>query len=137
VSRAEAGAAQRRTTSAPAAVAAAVGIEETIAEVRPDQKAAVVRELQSAGRVVAMVGDGVNDAPALARADLGLAIGYNLAALPLAAAGLLDPLIAGAPMPSPVSRSSPTRCGCGASAEACNGPGVVGKWIESRRRVGA
>jgi P-type Cu+ transporter len=128
---------------AAAAVAELVGIDEVIAEVRPAGKADVIRQLQSAGRVVAMVGDGVNDAPALAQADLGMALGtgtdvaieasdltlvrgdlravpqavalsrrtlriiksnlfwafaYNVAALPLAALGLLNPLIAGAAM---------------------------------------
>ncbi|MEU0399458.1 heavy metal translocating P-type ATPase [Streptomyces sp. NPDC006197] len=125
------------------AVAAEVGIDEVIAEVLPEEKAEVVRRLRAQGRTVAMVGDGVNDAAALAGADLGLAMGtgtdaaieasdltlvrgdlrvaadairlarrtlatirgnlgwafgYNLAALPLAAAGLLNPMIAGLAM---------------------------------------
>ncbi|MFF4299806.1 heavy metal translocating P-type ATPase [Streptomyces sp. NPDC001601] len=124
-------------------VANAVGITEVVAEVLPEDKVDVVRRLQREGRTVAMVGDGVNDAAALATADLGLAMGtgtdaaieagdltlvrgdlrvaadairlsrrtlatikgnlvwafgYNVAALPLAAAGLLNPMIAGAAM---------------------------------------
>ncbi|MDO3639598.1 HAD-IC family P-type ATPase, partial [Mycolicibacterium arseniciresistens] len=125
------------------AVAAQIGVDEVIADVLPADKVDVVKRLQAEGRTVAMVGDGVNDAAALAQADLGLAMGtgtdvaieasdltlvtgdlraapdairlarstlrtikgnlfwafaYNVAALPLAALGLLNPLIAGAAM---------------------------------------
>ena len=129
--------------TAAAEVAAQVGIDEVIAEVLPEGKVDVIELLRARNRVVAMVGDGINDGPALASADLGLAIGrgtdvaiaaadvilvrddlrsvpqaldlaratmrtirmnlvwafgYNVAAIPIAAAGMLNPLIAGAAM---------------------------------------
>jgi Cu+-exporting ATPase len=125
------------------AIGREAGITDVIAGVSPEQKVEVIQGMQAEGRVVAMIGDGVNDAAALATADLGLAIGtgtdaaieasdltlvrgdllaavdairlsrrtlatikanlfwalaYNVAALPLAAAGLLNPMIAGAAM---------------------------------------
>lgn len=140
------------------AVAARVGIDTVVADVLPQGKVELIHQLRDRGQIVAMVGDRINDGPALASADLGLAIGrgtdvaigaadivlvrddldivpqaldlaratmrtirlnmvwafgYNVAAIPVAAAGLLNPLIAGAAMAFSSFLLFQIACGCG------------------------
>jgi Cu+-exporting ATPase len=89
------------------AIAARVGIEEIEAEVKPEDKAAVVARLQAEGRRIAMVGDGINDAPALARADVGMAIGTGAdVAIETADAILSSGSLAGIPRAVALSRAT-------------------------------
>ena len=89
------------------AVAARVGIDEVFAEVLPDEKEQVIRRLQSAGETVAMVGDGLNDAPSLARADVGFAVGSGTdVAIESADVTLMGRSIRGVPIAIELSRAT-------------------------------
>jgi Cu+-exporting ATPase len=95
------------TRATGVAVGRAVGIDTVVAEVLPDGKVAEIRRLQSNGHIVAMVGDGVNDAPALAQADLGIAVGGGSdIAVDAGDVTLVRPDLRGAPRAIELSRST-------------------------------